>query len=700
AAIKIIRALKIEGGCNIQFALDPNSMMYYVIEVNPRVSRSSALASKVTGYPIARVAAKIAVGLRLDEIPNSVTKKTFACFEPSIDYVVVKIPRWPFDKFPNADRTIGTQMKSTGEVMAIGRRFEEALLKAVRGAEIGVFHLFHPDLIRLSDLELEELIQTPNDLRLFAVAEGLRRGMAVREIVDLSRIDPWFIHRIRRIVEMENHLAERGWSDLQRDDLALAKRLGFSDKAIAECLNRRVGMESAHNRKGEEEVRELRKKWGIRPVYKMVDTCAAEFEAETPYFYSTYELSGHDEAPISSRQKVMVIGSGPIRIGQGIEFDYCSVHCVWALQELGYEAIMVNCNPETVSTDFDISDRLYFESLTLEDVLEIVEKEKPMGVILQFGGQTPVNLAEGLHNAGVPILGTDFEGIDIAEDRQKTSDFLTSLNIPHPSGWGVRSEEEALAAAEQIGYPVLVRPSYVLGGRAMDIVHSEQEMRSYLAYVVRVSPEKPIWVDKYIEGVEAEVDAIGDGNDCLIPGIMEHIERAGVHSGDSIAVCPPQRISETAKARIVAYTRTICKALRVKGLINIQFVVVGDEVFVLEINPRASRTVPYLSKLTGVPMVPVAVRSIMGTSLVEQGYRPGLIPEPAMVGVKVPVFSMGKLFKAEVELGPEMKSTGEVMGIDPDFPKALYKGLVAAGYGVPRNGRLLVTVADKDKKHI
>jgi carbamoyl-phosphate synthase large subunit len=698
AALKIIRALGVQGGCNIQFALDPNSLRYYVIEVNPRVSRSSALASKATGYPIARVAAKIAIGLRLDEIPNAVTKKTLACFEPSIDYVVVKLPRWPFDKFPTADRTIGTQMKSTGEVMAIGRSFEEALLKAVRGAEIGTSGLFHREITGKSDIELEELIRTPNDLRLFAIAEALRRGMTVREIHNLSRIDPWFLEKLRNIVEMEFKLASVGWDGLTKDLLWQAKHMGFADRYIAECLGTKDGGRGAKSlREAEERVRQMRKVWDIRPAYKMVDTCAAEFEAETPYFYSTYEPSGENEAIPSERPKVIVLGSGPIRIGQGIEFDYCSVHCVWALQELGYDAIMVNCNPETVSTDFDTSDKLYFEPLTLEDVLHIVENEKPVGVIVQFGGQTPLNLAEGLHKAGVPILGTDFDSIDIAEDRDRTAWLLNSLGIPYPPGKAVTSIEEAIRVAREIGYPVLVRPSYVLGGRAMDIVYNEEEMLTYLEYVVSVAPDRPILVDKYLAGTEAEVDAICDGEECLIPGIMEHIERAGVHSGDSIAVCPPQTLSETAKQRIVDYTQAIAKVLKVRGLINIQFVVLGDDVYVLEINPRASRTVPYMSKLTGVPMVNLATKCIMGMNLRQLGWQGGLLPEPEFVGVKAPVFSMGKLFKAEIELGPEMKSTGEVMGIDREFPKALYKALVSAGYNVPLGGKLLVTVADKDK---
>lgn len=700
AALKIIRALGVVGGCNIQFALDPNSMRYYVIEVNPRVSRSSALASKATGYPIARIAAKLSIGLRLDEIPNAVTQKTLACFEPSIDYVVVKIPRWPFDKFPTADRKIGTQMKSTGEVMAIGRNFEEALLKAVRGAEIGTSGLFHREVVNRSDIELEELIRTPNDLRLFAIAEALRRGMTVREIHDLSHIDPWFLERLREIVEMEFKLASAGWDGLTKSLLWQAKHIGFSDRYIAECVVAREGRGTKSVADAEEQIRQMRKVWDIRPVYKMVDTCAAEFEAETPYFYSTYEPNGENESLPSERPKVIVLGSGPIRIGQGIEFDYCSVHCVWVLQELGYDAIMVNCNPETVSTDFDTSDKLYFEPLTLEDVLHVVENEKPVGVIVQFGGQTPLNLAEGLHKAGVPILGTDFDSIDIAEDRDRTHWLLNSLGIPYPPGKAVTSIDEALKVAREVGYPVLVRPSYVLGGRAMDIVYNEDEMRTYLEYVVTVAPDRPILVDKYLAGTEAEVDAICDGEECLIPGIMEHIERAGVHSGDSIAVCPPQTLSAIAKQRIVDYTQAIAKALKVRGLINIQFVVLGDEVFVLEINPRASRTVPYISKLTGVPMVELATKCIMGMSLRKLGWQSGLLPEPELVGVKAPVFSMGKLFKAEVELGPEMKSTGEVMGIDKEFPKALYKAFVAAGYNVPLGGKLLITVADKDKPDV
>jgi carbamoyl-phosphate synthase large subunit len=525
--------------------------------------------------------------------------------------------------------------------------------------------------------------------------------MTVREIHNLSHIDPWFLEKLRNIVEMEFKLASAGWDGLTKDLLWQAKHMGFADRYIAECLGTRDGGRGTRSlAEAEERVRQMRKVWDIKPVYKMVDTCAAEFEAETPYFYSTYEPNGENEAIPSERPKVIVLGSGPIRIGQGIEFDYCSVHCVWALQELGYDAIMVNCNPETVSTDFDTSDRLYFEPLTLEDVLHIVENEKPVGVIVQFGGQTPLNLAEGLHKAGVPILGTDFDSIDIAEDRDRTHWLLNSLGIPYPPGKAVTSIEEAIRVAREVGYPVLVRPSYVLGGRAMDIVYNEEEMLTYLEYVVSVAPDRPILVDKYLAGTEAEVDAICDGEECLIPGIMEHIERAGIHSGDSIAVCPPQTLSELAKQRIVDYTQAIAKALKVRGLINIQFVVLGDDVYVLEINPRASRTVPYMSKLTGVPMVNLATKCIMGMTLRQLGWQGGLLPEPEFVGVKAPVFSMGKLFKAEIELGPEMKSTGEVMGIDREFPKALYKALVAAGYNVPLGGKLLVTVADKDKPEV
>ena len=686
ASLKIIRALGVEGGCNIQFALDPKSFQYYVIEVNPRVSRSSALASKATGYPIARVASKIAIGLTLDEIPNKVTGKTLACFEPALDYVVVKIPRWPFDKFPTADREIGTQMKATGEVMAIGRTFEEALLKAVRSLEIGTYGLNIRGSASWGAMELEELISTPNDLRLFAIAEALRRKMPVEEISALSNIDRWFIEKIKGIIEMEEKLRDaKGDREKLMGLLLPAKRMGFSDRWISELVSM-----------SEDDLRNLRKELGIKPVYKMVDTCAGEFEAQTPYFYSTYERE--NESKKSGRRNVVVLGSGPIRIGQGIEFDYCSVHCVWALQKEGYEAIIINNNPETVSTDFDTSDKLYFEPLTLEDVLNVVENEKPEGIIVQFGGQTPLNLARALAERGVNILGTSFQSIDIAEDRDLFEKLLRELDIPKPAGRAVKSVEEAISVAREIGYPLLVRPSFVLGGRAMEIVSSEEELLRYITYAVSVSPEHPILIDKYIRGLECEVDAISDGEDVLIPGIMEHIERAGVHSGDSMAVYPPRSLSQEEKEKIIDYTTRIARALQVKGLINIQFVVANGTVYVIEANPRASRTIPYISKITGVPMVSLAVRAMLGEKLRDMGYGVGLYPEGEYIAVKAPVFSSAKLTGAEIVLGPEMKSTGEIMGIDRDFGKALYKAMVAAGIGVPRGGKIMVTIADSDKE--
>jgi carbamoyl-phosphate synthase large subunit len=686
ASLKIIRALGVEGGCNIQFALDPKSFQYYVIEVNPRVSRSSALASKATGYPIARVASKIAIGLTLDEIPNKVTGKTLACFEPALDYVVVKIPRWPFDKFPTADREIGTQMKATGEVMAIGRTFEEALLKAVRSLEIGTYGLNIRGSASWGAMELEELISTPNDLRLFAIAEALRRKMPVEEIVALSNIDRWFIEKIKGIIEMEEKLRDaKGDREKLMGLLLPAKRMGFSDRWISELVSM-----------SEDDLRNLRKELGIKPVYKMVDTCAGEFEAQTPYFYSTYERE--NESKKTGRRNVIVLGSGPIRIGQGIEFDYCSVHCVWALQKEGYEAIIINNNPETVSTDFDTSDKLYFEPLTLEDVLNVVENEKPEGIIVQFGGQTPLNLARALAERGVNILGTSFQSIDIAEDRDLFEKLLRELDIPKPAGRAVKSVEEAISVAREIGYPLLVRPSFVLGGRAMEIVSSEEELLRYITYAVSVSPEHPILIDKYIRGLECEVDAISDGEDVLIPGIMEHIERAGVHSGDSMAVYPPRSLSQEEKEKIIDYTTRIARALQVKGLINIQFVVANGTVYVIEANPRASRTIPYISKITGVPMVSLAVRAMLGEKLRDMGYGVGLYPEGEYIAVKAPVFSSAKLTGAEIVLGPEMKSTGEIMGIDRDFGKALYKAMVAAGIGVPRGGKIMATIADSDKE--
>ncbi|MEW6276502.1 MAG: carbamoyl-phosphate synthase large subunit, partial [Bacillota bacterium] len=684
AALKIIRALGVEGGCNIQFALDPDSNRYYVIEVNPRVSRSSALASKATGYPIAKVASKIAIGLNLDEIRNVVTGKTYACFEPSIDYVVVKFPRWPFDKFTLADRKLGTQMKATGEVMAIDRTLEGALLKAVRSLETGLKGLDWPDLARLTDEEIEEKLIRADDTRIFIIAEALRRGMLVSHIHRLTKIDLFFLDKIRNIVDLEVKIRKHGKALLTAELLGIAKKMGFADAYLAQAAGT-----------GEEEVRTLRRRHGIRPVYKMVDTCAAEFEAVTPYYYSCYD--SEDEAPPTPNKKVVVLGAGPIRIGQGIEFDYCSVHSVWALRQEGVEAIIVNNNPETVSTDFDTADRLYFEPLTVEDVLGVLEKERPEGVIVQFGGQTAINLAWPLARLGVNILGTSVEDIDRAEDRERFDQLLIELDIPKPPGKAAFSVAEATAIAAQIGFPVLVRPSYVLGGRAMEIVDNNEELLNYMASAVKVTPEHPVLVDKYLQGEELEVDAIADGETVFIPGIMKHVERAGVHSGDSIAAYPVSSLDDAVKRRIVDYTTRLALALNVRGMINIQYVLHNGKVYVLEVNPRASRTVPYMSKITGIPMVNLATKVILGRTLKEMGYRGGLYPEGSLIGVKAPVFSFAKLLQVDVTLGPEMKSTGEVMGINRSYPVALYKSLVAAGYAVPKNGTVLATIADKDK---
>lgn len=684
AAQKIIRALSIEGGCNIQFALSPDQKQYYVIEVNPRVSRSSALASKATGYPIARVASKIALGLRLDEIRNRVTGKTYASFEPALDYVVVKIPRWPFDKFTRADRTLGTQMKATGEVMAIGRSFEEALLKAVRSLEIDACGLLYDPLSTISDEALLEKIRIPTDERLFAIAEAFRRNFTVEQIFSACYIQPFFLRSIARIVEMEQEVQQNSASP---EHCRRAKKIGFSDACIARLTGKR-----------EEEIRELRKTWSIRPVYKMVDTCAGEFEAATPYFYSAYR--SENESVSSQRKKIIVIGSGPIRIGQGIEFDYCSIHAVQALQEEGYEAIIINNNPETVSTDFDTSDKLYFEPLTLEDVLHVVDLEKAEGVIVQFGGQTAINLAGPLHAAGAPILGTRVENIDIAEDRKKTDALLQSLGIPRPPGRAVFASSEAFRAAEELGYPVLVRPSYVLGGRAMEIVYDENELKEFVHEAVRATRDKPLLVDKYIRGKELEVDLVSDGNQVLIPGIMEHIERAGIHSGDSVAVYPSVRLSRLVKEKIEDYSTRIARALQVQGLLNIQFVARGEEVFVLEINPRASRTVPFIGKATGIPLVKLAVQVITGKPLKDLGYPLGLLPDGPYYAVKAPVFSFSKLTAVDVQLGPEMKSTGEIMGIGTTYAEALFKAFEGLGMAslAPEKGACLLTVADRDKE--
>lgn len=683
ASLQIIRALKIEGGCNVQFALDPYSFRYIVIEVNPRVSRSSALASKATGYPIAKMAAKIAAGLTLDEIVNPVTGKTTACFEPTLDYCVVKIPRWPFDKFVTADRRLGTQMKATGEVMAIERSFEGALLKAVRSLEIGAYSLTLKHSALWTEMEIEHKLQNPDDERLFVVAEAFRRYMTIREVHQLSKIDYWFLHKIKGIVDLERQIQQES-TGISTVTLRKAKQMGFGDQHVA----RLIGVDM-------EQVRQLRKQQGILPTYKVVDTCAAEFEATTPYYYSSYDLE--DEVQVSDKRKVIVLGSGPIRIGQGIEFDYCSVHSVWGLKEEGIESIIINNNPETVSTDFDTSDKLYFEPLTIEDVMNIVDKEQPEGVIVQFGGQTAINLAAELESRGVRILGTSVASIDAAEDREKFEKLLRSIGVPQTEGKTVFDQEAARKVAESLGYPVLVRPSYVLGGRAMEIVHTTEELMKYMETAVQVSPKHPILVDKYIRGKEVEVDAIGDGTNILIPGIMEHIERAGVHSGDSIAVYPPQTLSQEEQDKVVEYTTRIAAALHVKGLMNIQYVVGNGEVYVLEVNPRASRTVPVLSKVTGVPMVRVATKAMLGNTLQQQGYPTGLWKAPEYVTVKAPVFSFEKLTLVDPSLGPEMKSTGEVMGVDKDLDHALFKALVSAGLRLPTGGTVLVSVADQDK---
>ncbi|MCT1397725.1 carbamoyl-phosphate synthase large subunit [Paenibacillus sp. p3-SID867] len=689
ASLKIIRALNIEGGCNVQFALDPNSYQYYVIEVNPRVSRSSALASKATGYPIAKMAAKIAMGYTLDEIVNPVTGQTYACFEPTLDYIVSKIPRWPFDKFIHANRKLGTQMKATGEVMAIGRTFEESIHKAVRSLEIGVHRLYLKGANELSDEVLQERLIKADDERMFLIAEAFRRGYGLQQIQDLTKIDWWFLDKIERLIKYEDHI--RSEAALTYETLYEAKRLGFTDRAIAEL--RTEGNASTHTT--EESIGFLRREHGLRPVYKMVDTCAAEFEATTPYYYSTYETE--NEVIESAKEKVVVLGSGPIRIGQGIEFDYSTVHAVWAIQKAGYEAVIINNNPETVSTDFNTSDRLYFEPLFLEDVMNVIEQEKPIGVIVQFGGQTAINLAEPLSKAGVKILGTSLESIDEAEDRKKFEALLSRLEIAQPKGKTVTSVDDAVETAQSLGYPVLVRPSYVLGGRAMEIVYSDSELLSYMTEAVKINPDHPVLIDRYMMGKEVEVDAICDGDTVLIPGIMEHVERAGVHSGDSIAVYPPQYLSQDLKDKIAEITIKIAKELNTRGLVNIQFVIYKNEVYVIEVNPRSSRTVPFLSKVTGIPMANLATQAIMGGKLKELGYEEGMWPESEHVSVKVPVFSFAKLRRVEPTLGPEMKSTGEVMGRDVKYAKALYKGLIGAGMKIPSTGAIIATIADKDK---
>ncbi|WP_338753932.1 carbamoyl-phosphate synthase large subunit [Bacillus sp. FJAT-52991] len=681
-SLKIIRALGIEGGCNVQLALDPHSFQYYIIEVNPRVSRSSALASKATGYPIAKLAAKIAVGLTLDEMKNPVTGKTYACFEPALDYIVSKIPRWPFDKFESANRTLGTQMKATGEVMAIGRTLEESLLKAVRSLESGVYHLELDEIKEMDDAMIEKRIRKAGDERLFYIGEALRRGVTIETIHDWSQIDLFFLQKFANIVEFEKDVQAQPFN---AEVAKTAKEMGFADCTIAKSW----GI-------SEKEVYDWRKENGIIPVFKMVDTCAAEFESATPYYYGTYEEE--NESIVTDRKSVIVLGSGPIRIGQGVEFDYATVHSVWAIKEAGYEAIIVNNNPETVSTDFSISDKLYFEPLTVEDVMHIIDLEQPEGVVVQFGGQTAINLAEKLVEHGVKILGTSLEDLDRAENRDKFEQTLQTLGVPQPLGKTAFSVETAVKIADKIGYPVLVRPSYVLGGRAMEIVYKEAELLQYMENAVKINPDHPVLIDRYLTGKEIEVDAISDGTDVVIPGIMEHIERAGVHSGDSIAVYPPQQLTQDQKDKIIDYTIKLAKGLNIVGLLNIQYVVSKGDVFVLEVNPRSSRTVPFLSKITNVPMANLATKAILGHSLKEMGYSTGLVKEEKGVFVKVPVFSFAKLRRVDTTLGPEMKSTGEVMGKDATLAKALYKGLVASGIKIPTKGAVLMTVADKDKE--
>ncbi len=684
SSLKIIRALGIEGGCNVQLALDPHSFDYYIIEVNPRVSRSSALASKATGYPIAKIAAKIAVGLTLDEIMNPVTGKTYACFEPALDYVVTKFPRFPFDKFETADRRLSTQMKATGEVMAIGRNFEESLQKAIRSLETGLRHigLKTKQAEALTDEEIERRIRVCDDERLFIIGDALRRGYDWEKIVEWSKIDKFFIWKIKKLIDFEKVIAE---NKFDKEILLQAKKLGFADLHIAHLWD-----------SDQKTIFDFRKNNAVMPVYKMVDTCAAEFESETPYFYGTYEEE--NESIPSDREKIIVLGSGPIRIGQGVEFDYATVHSVWAIKELGYEAIIINNNPETVSTDFSISDKLYFEPLTEEDVMNIIELEKPKGVVVQFGGQTAINLADKLAAHGVQILGTSLEDLDRAENRNKFEAALQEMGIPQPLGKTCFTKEEALVIANEIGFPVLVRPSYVLGGRAMEIVYDEKDLSHYMTNAVKESSEHPILIDRYLTGKEVEVDAISDGETVVIPGIMEHIERAGVHSGDSIAVYPPQNISEEQIATLVDYTERLAKGLNVIGLMNIQYVLSEGNVYVIEVNPRSSRTVPFLSKITEIPMANLATKVILGKKLKDLGYKNGLAPNKEGIFVKVPVFSFSKLAKVDISLGPEMKSTGEVMGKDTTLEKALYKGLIGSGRKMPLHGAILFTVADKHKE--
>ena len=685
SALNIITEIGITGGCNVQYALNPDSFEYCVIEVNPRVSRSSALASKATGYPIAKVAAKIALGYTLDEIPNAITGKTYASFEPMLDYCVVKIPRLPFDKFISAKRTLTTQMKATGEVMSICNNFEGALMKAIRSLEQHVDSLMSYDFSHLSKDELIEELHIVDDMRIWRIAEAIRQGISYDEIHEITKIDVWFIDKLAILVEMEQALQAK---ELDEDLLREAKRLEFPDYLVAKLAG-----------KTEEEVKALRKQYDITAAYKMVDTCAAEFAATTPYYYSVY--GGENEAvETNDRKKVLVLGSGPIRIGQGIEFDFCSVHCTWAFKKEGYETIIINNNPETVSTDFDIADKLYFEPLTPEDVENIVNIEHPDGAVVQFGGQTAIKLTEALLKMGVPILGTSAENVDAAEDRELFDEILEQCEIPRPKGHTVFTAEEAKKAANELGYPVLVRPSYVLGGQGMQIAISDEDVDEFIGIINRIAQEHPILVDKYLQGKEIEVDAVCDGTDILIPGIMEHIERAGVHSGDSISVYPAQSISQHAKDTIVEYTKRLARSLHVIGMINIQFIVCGEDVYVIEVNPRSSRTVPYISKVTGIPIVPLATKVILGHTIRELGYEPGLQREADYIAIKMPVFSFEKIRGADIALGPEMKSTGECLGIAKTFNEALYKAFLGAGINLPKYKNMIITVKDEDKEDI
>ena len=688
AALKIINSLGVEGGCNVQFALHPESFEYAVIEVNPRVSRSSALASKATGYPIAKIATKIALGYTLDEIPNVVTGKTFASFEPALDYVAVKFPKWPFDKFVYAKRDLGTQMKATGEVMAIADSFEMGLMKAVRGAEIKQDTLRYHDFASMDLEELKPLMAHATDLRLFAVYEGLYRGMSIEEMHTLTMIDEWFLAKLCHIADFEHRLVDNR-APLSVDEYVQGKKLGFTDKTMEYLSGHPM---PAH----------------LTPIYKMVDTCAGEFSAETPYFYSVFntpEEGAENEAlesiERSTKERVIVFGSGPIRIGQGIEFDYSSVHSVWALKELGYEVIIINNNPETVSTDFDTADRLYFEPVTWEDVKPIIDLEQPVGVVVAYGGQTAIKLTADLAAYGVKIIGTSNDGIDAAEDRERFDELLSKLKIKRPAGQTVFTEEEALRVANEIGYPVLMRPSYVLGGQNMIIAFGDDDIQEYMKVIIAAGEaENPILIDKYMSGIEIEIDAITDGEDVLIPGILEHIERTGIHSGDSIAIYPAPHITKRMEEKIINHTKALCRGLGALGLVNIQYIVHGDELYVIEVNPRASRTVPYISKVTGVPMIDLATRVSFGEQLSELGYGTGIYPASKYIAVKVPVFSFEKLANVDTQLGPEMKSTGEVLGIGETFLEALYKGLVAAGYTIKREGGVFISVRDQDKEEI